>query len=127
MSYLTNILLSISAKAVAFWAIATHVFLEGFVVIGGTKGYIVLAVVFGFLNTFIKPILKILTFPIHLITLGLFSFILNGILLWLTKEGVNFFEFAGVAVQIDGWIVYLVAGLILAALSTSLQWVLGKS
>jgi putative membrane protein len=42
---------------------------------------IVVAVILALINTYVKPILKALSFPITLLTMGLFSFILNAILL----------------------------------------------
>jgi putative membrane protein len=45
---------------------------------------LIVTVVLGVLNTIIKPILAILTFPITLITLGLFTFVLNALLIMAT-------------------------------------------
>lgn len=44
-----------------------------------------LSVVFGCLNTFVMPILKLLTLPIRILTLGFFTFVLNGSLLYLVS------------------------------------------
>lgn len=44
-----------------------------------------LAVLFGLLNTFVMPILKLLTLPIRVLTLGGFTFVLNGSLLYLAS------------------------------------------
>jgi putative membrane protein len=44
------------------------------------------ALVFGVVNAFIRPIAKFLTFPIILITLGLFTLVVNGLMLWLTSS-----------------------------------------
>ena len=46
--------------------------------------YIVLALIFGLLNALIKPILKFVTCPVILLTLGLFTLIINTILFYLT-------------------------------------------
>jgi len=43
------------------------------------------ALVFGVVNTFVRPIAKILTFPIVILTLGLFLLVINGSMLWLTS------------------------------------------
>ena len=43
------------------------------------------ALVFGVLNAVIRPILFVLTLPFLLLTLGLFTFVLNAIMLWLTS------------------------------------------
>jgi putative membrane protein len=44
-----------------------------------------LALIFGFINALVRPILKFLTFPLILVTLGLFSLIINSFLFWLTS------------------------------------------
>lgn len=45
-------------------------------------GALVFAVVLGIINLFIKPIIQILTLPITLVTLGLFSLVINALLIW---------------------------------------------
>ncbi len=47
-----------------------------------------------FINTLIKPIISILTLPINIITLGLFSLVLNGLIFWLISEAVPGFIIA---------------------------------
>ena len=44
---------------------------------------IALALIFGLINTFIRPIAKLISLPINLITLGLFGFVINGLMLIL--------------------------------------------
>ena len=44
---------------------------------------IVVALIFGVVNAFIRPVIKILTFPVTLFTLGLFGFVVNGLMLLL--------------------------------------------
>jgi putative membrane protein len=56
---------------------------------------VVVAVILALINSYVKPILKALSFPITLLTVGLFSFVLNALLLLLVafiadKAGVNF-------------------------------------
>jgi putative membrane protein len=52
---------------------------------GGWLPILGVALVFGLVNTFIRPIAKILTFPIVVLTLGLFLLVINGCMLWLTS------------------------------------------
>ena len=59
---------------------------------------LVVALVLGLLNIIIRPILIILTLPINLLTLGLFTFVINGLLFWLTARFVE-----GFAVTSFGW------------------------
>lgn len=53
---------------------------------------ILLAVVLGVINTFIKPVLMIITFPINVITLGLFTFVTNALLVLLADWLVSGFQ-----------------------------------
>lgn len=124
MIFLFHFIVSAVIKAIAFWYLATKFFPTELVISGGIKTYIILAVVFGFLNTFIMPILKMLTLPIRFITLGLFSLALNGILLWMTEASVNFLQLPEVNVSIEGLLTYIIAGLLLSTISTALNWFL---
>lgn len=51
--------------------------------IGSLKALLTLTIIFGILNLTIKPILKFFSFPITLLTLGLFSLVVNGLVLKL--------------------------------------------
>lgn len=51
---------------------------------GGVTGYLWITVVFGIVNATIGTLLRILTFPLKVITLGLFSFVVNALLLVIT-------------------------------------------
>jgi len=58
-------------------------------------GAIVLAVVLGIINLFVKPVLRLLTLPLTIITLGLFSLVLNALLILLADLIVPGFTVAG--------------------------------
>ncbi|QDO87305.1 phage holin family protein [Ornithinimicrobium ciconiae] len=83
-----NFLIKVAVNGVALW-IASLLF-DGIVFEDTSnttaKVLTVLAVglIFGVLNSIIKPILFVLSLPIMLLTLGLFTFILNAFMLWLT-------------------------------------------
>src|SRR6266849_6783165 len=70
-------------NAAALW-VATRL-VPGVTYVGGWLPFVGVALVFGFLNTFIRPIAKVLTFPIIIVTLGLFSLVINALMLWLTS------------------------------------------
>jgi putative membrane protein len=54
---------------------------------------VVLALIFGLVNTLVGPVLKFLTCPFILITLGLFTLLINTFLFWLTGQIGNLFGF----------------------------------
>ncbi len=56
---------------------------------------VVAALFLGILNAFLRPALILVTLPFNLITLGLFTFIINGFLLWLVAQVVKGFTVAG--------------------------------
>src|SRR2546427_11636977 len=70
-------------NAAALW-VATRI-VPGVTYVGGWAPFLGGALVFGFLNAFIRPIAKFLTFPLIIVTLGIFSFVVNGLMLWLTN------------------------------------------
>ena len=49
------------------------------------------AIVFGFLNVFVKPILSLLSLPLNFLTLGLFHFLVNGLVLYMASGFINGF------------------------------------
>ncbi len=51
---------------------------------GSTGQFIILAAIFGLVNAFLRPILRLLSCPLILLTLGLFIFVVNAILLLIT-------------------------------------------
>lgn len=58
-------------------------------------GAVVAAIVLGLLSLFIKPLIVILTLPINIVTLGLFSLVINAGLVWLAGVIVPGFTVAG--------------------------------
>lgn len=74
-------LLRFIITAAALWAIAMYV--PGFS-IGGWQYAIVAAIVFGLVNMFIGPVLKLISLPFTILTIGLFSIVVNWALFALT-------------------------------------------
>ncbi len=75
---------------------------------------VVAAIIIAIINTFIKPILLFLTAPLTLITLGLFIFVINAIVLYIASAFVH-------GLRIDGWLTAIVAAAILSVISTVLS------
>lgn len=67
---------------------------------------LIAALVIGLLNVFIRPLLLVLTLPITLITLGLFTLVLNGLMFWLAARWVDGFGVASFGWAIVAAIVY---------------------
>lgn len=58
-------------------------FIPGVELTGGLKTLFLIACVLGLLNFFVKPILKIITLPLRILTLGLFNFLISAALIWI--------------------------------------------
>jgi putative membrane protein len=115
-----NFLIRLIVTAVALWA-AVY-FVPGIEHTGPLVHLLGVALIFGLVNAVIRPILLSLTCPLVLLTLGLFVFVLNALMLWLT--GVLAGEF-GIAFRVDGFIPALIGGLVVGIVSTVLNIVAG--
>jgi len=81
--------------------------------IAGYGAAVKAAVLLGFLNIFIKPVLFLLTLPINILTLGVFTLIINGLLLWFVGAVVHGFSIAGFFTAVLGSIVISILSILL--------------
>jgi putative membrane protein len=79
-----SVLVRLIVNAAALW-VATRL-VPGVTYSGGWLPFFGVAFVFGVVNTVIRPFAKILTFPLIIVTLGIFLFVINGLMLWLTSR-----------------------------------------
>jgi putative membrane protein len=77
-------LIRLLVNASALW-VATRV-VPGVTYSGGYLPFFGVALVFGLVNAFIRPVAKVLTFPLIIVTLGIFALVVNGLMLWLTSS-----------------------------------------
>jgi putative membrane protein len=77
---------------------------------------LIAALVLGLVNAVIRPILVLLTLPVTLLTLGLFIFVINGLLFWLVGSFVKGFVVDGFWAGFLGAIVYSVISWLLSGL-----------
>ena len=76
----------------------------------GFYAAIISAVILGLANAIIKPILILLTLPITILTLGLFTLVINGVLIWFVASFIEGFS-------VDGFVTALIGGVILWVIS----------
>ena len=77
---------------------------------------LIAALVLGLINTLIRPLLVLLTLPVTIVTLGLFIFVINGLLFWAVGSFMPGFHVGGFWSGVFGAIVYSVISWILSAL-----------
>jgi putative membrane protein len=111
-------LIRLLVNAAALW-VATRL-VPGVTFDGGTLPFLGVALVFGLVNAFVRPVMQVLTFPLILVTLGLFLLVVNGLMLWLTSSlsaslGLGF-HVAGFWAALWGAIVVSLTSLVLSTL-----------
>ena len=111
-----HILWRLVINALALW-VATQV-VNGITFKGDWLLLVGVSLVFGVLNVVVRPILKFLTLPFFIVTLGLFTFVLNAFMLWLT--GVVSMAL-GFGFDVDSPGAALVGGLVVTVVSFALS------
>jgi putative membrane protein len=86
------------------------------------EGLAAFALILGLVNTFIRPILKVLTFPLTILTLGLFSLVLNALLFLFAASITGSLSGVG-TVTANGFIAALIAALIVSVVGTVVGWI----
>ncbi len=84
--------------------------------------FAVMAVILGLVNAVVRPILKLLSCPLIILTLGLFSLVINGVTLWLASAiAVDWFH---VSFHVDGFMAAFLGALIVSLVSLVLTLIL---
>jgi putative membrane protein len=109
-------LIRLIVNAAALW-VATEL-VSGVGYTGGWLPFFGVAVVFGFVNAFIRPVAKILTFPLIILTLGIFALVVNGLMLWLTSR---LSETLGLGFHVDGFWAAFWGAIVVSIISTVLS------
>jgi putative membrane protein len=112
MSFLIRLIVT----AASLW-VATQI-VPGVTYTGDVPTFLVVAFIFGVINAFIRPVAKILTFPIILLTLGIFALVVNGLMLWLTSA---LSEALGLGFHVSGFFAAFVGALVVSIVSTILS------
>jgi putative membrane protein len=111
MGLLVSWLVIAAAVVVAAWIV------PGVDVEGGFWSILLVAAVLALVNVILGTILRVLTFPIMVLTLGLFSIVINMIVLWVTTLLTD-------RLEIDGFWAYFLAALVIAVVTALLQLLL---
>jgi len=104
ISLLSRILLG------AFALLLVAKFVPG-VHVDGFYAAVIAAVILGILNAVVKPVLVVLTLPITIVTLGLFVFVINGLLFMFAASFIDGFS-------VDSFIAALVGSLVVSIITT---------
>lgn len=117
---MTKILVGILVTAASLW-IATLV-VPGIHIRASVGSFLIVAVIFGLVNALVRPVAKLLSLPVRILTLGSFIFVINAFMLMLTDW------LAGDAMTIDGGFLMqltraLAASVVVSVASTVIAWI----
>lgn len=118
MTFLVRLLVN----AAALW-VATRI-VPGVTYHGDVLPFLGVAIVFGVVNAIIRPVAKILTFPLIIVTLGLFALVVNGLMLWLTGALSGAL---GLGFQVSGFWSAVFGALVVSIVSTILSLLVADS
>lgn len=113
---MTNQLARFGVTLVAIWLVAGLV--SGIDVQEGFVSYLVIGLIFTVVNVLVKPVLKLLSFPLLILTLGLFLVVVNAAMLGLTAALTS-------RLDIDGFGPAVIAALLISAVTWTGDNVLG--
>jgi putative membrane protein len=83
-----------------------------------------MAIILGLVNAIVRPVLKLLSCPLVILTLGLFVLVINGVTLWLASAiAVDWFH---VGFHVDGFLAAFLGALVVSIVSVILTAVLGE-
>jgi putative membrane protein len=94
----------------------TAYLLKSRVYLDGTSTAIVAAAILGIVNVVLKPVLLLLTLPINILTLGLFTFVVNGLMLLLVSNVVSGFQLQG----------GISSAIVVALVMTVVSWIINE-
>ncbi len=77
---------------------------------------LIAALILGLVNTLVRPVLVVLTLPVTVLSLGLFIFIINGLMFWVVAQLVNGFHVAGFWSAVGGALLYSIVSWALSTL-----------
>ena len=117
-----KIVIGIAANALALYVVT--LFLTDIQYTGGVKFFLISGIVLGVLNTFVKPLMKILSFPMLIMTIGLFSIVINAIIFWLTTKVVGGINLPDVTVTVGSAWTYLIAALVFGLVNGAIHTVI---
>jgi len=96
-------------------------FVAGFTFTGGIKEYAIAGVVLGLLNMLVKPVLKLISMPVIILTLGLFALVINALLLWVVDYIFDFITIQDIYALAWATIVVSITNVIISGIARAVK------
>ncbi|MEU3468549.1 phage holin family protein [Streptomyces sp. NPDC006687] len=117
-NFVVKTLANAGALAVAIWLLEGITLDDGSTLGRRTLTLILVALVFGLVNLIVKPVVQLLSFPLFILTLGLFTLVVNALMLlltsWLARQ-------VDLSFHVDGFWTAVLGGLIISVVSWALN------
>jgi putative membrane protein len=110
-----SLVLHLVLTAIAILIVAQVV---GGVQVSGFGAALIGALILGFVNAFVRPVMILLTLPLTIVTLGLFLFVLNAFMLWLVAALVPGFQISGFGAALLGSLLLTVLNILIDRLAS---------
>lgn len=114
MRFIIKWLITVASLFAAAWVV------PGITVNGNAwVAFGVTALILGLVNMFVRPVLKLLSCSVIVLTLGLFLLVINALMLWLASYFAGVF---GIGFHVQGFVAAFLGALIVTVVSTVLNW-----
>lgn len=97
-------------------ALVAVAYLMPSVTVSSLQSALLAALVLGLVNAVVRPVLVLLTLPVTILTLGLFIFVLNGLLFWMVASWLEGFDVGGFWSGVLGALLFSIVSWLLSAL-----------
>ena len=113
--FMIGFILRIVGNILALYA--AFYFVPGFSFTGGIKEYAIAGVVLGLLNMIVRPVLKLISMPVIILTLGLFAIVINALILWAVDYIFDFVTISDIMALVWATIVIGIVNMVVSALT----------
>jgi putative membrane protein len=120
MRFLVRLLVNAAALWVATRLVSGVTYSDS----GGWLPFLGVALVFGIVNAFIRPVAKVLTFPLIIVTFGIFALVVNGLMLLLTSKVAGVL---GLGFHVSGFRAAFLGALVVSIVSMVLSMFVSES
>ncbi|MFG2224750.1 phage holin family protein [Streptomyces sp. NPDC048644] len=117
-NFLVKTIANAAALAVAVWLLEPDISLTGHNTGRKALTLILVALIFGVVNFIVKPVVKLLSFPLFILTLGLITLVINALMLLLTSWLAGTFN---LAFHVDGFWTAVLGGVIVSVVSWAMH------
>ncbi len=111
LRFIIRIIGNAAALYLAFYLV------PGFTVAGSWEHYLLAGFVLALLNLIVRPILKLISFPLILLTLGLFTFVINMLVVWMLSYLVSFVHIESLFALVLATIIISIVNMIISPIS----------